>query len=140
MFVNKCACLNVNSLAYILTDMKYGERLRAARKYALLTQKELEDRINRACSQSNISQLEQSDADGSEYTAQFADACGVRALWLATGQGDMVDTYQIKDERIRHLAMVAEALPDYAVDQVVRDVDSIAELIRKATETGKKAG
>ena len=32
-------------------------------------------------------------ANGSEFTAQFANACKVNALWLATGDGGMFDNY-----------------------------------------------
>lgn len=114
-------------------------RLKQAREYARLSQAQLAEAIENACSQVNISKLERSQATGSEFTAQFASACGVNALWLATGQGEMVDSYNFRDERIRHIAMVAENLPDYAVDQAIRDIDSIAELIKRAEEHNKKA-
>lgn len=74
-------------VAYSLGGMLYGERLKAARKFACLTQKELAERSG--VTQPTISQLETSEADGSMFTAQFADACKVSALWLATERGEM---------------------------------------------------
>lgn len=133
--VNNRGSLTGDNFGYTVPGMKYGERLKRARQYADLTQKELETRIGAACSQENISKLERGDATGSEFTAQFAEACGVRAIWLATGQGDMVDGYQIRDEHIKRLAMVAEKLPTYAVDQLSDQGDAMAQLIKKAQGT-----
>ncbi len=70
--------------------MKYGERLRAARQYANLSQADLVARIGNACSQENISKLERGNASGSERTALFARACGVDHIWLSIGEGDMI--------------------------------------------------
>lgn len=114
----------------ISTTMRYGERLRLAREHANLTQKELSERINTACTQENISKLERSmTASGSEYTVQFAQACGVRPMWLAEEQGDMVDGYVVEDQRLVHLVKVCEALPSYAVDQLVQQGDAMAKLV-----------
>ncbi|CAK0776853.1 hypothetical protein CCP4SC76_6240017 [Gammaproteobacteria bacterium] len=70
--------------------MRYGERLRAARQYANLSQAELVARIGNACSQENVSKLERGNASGSEHTALFARACGVDHIWLSIGEGDMI--------------------------------------------------
>ena len=77
------------NLGYKVLWMKYGERLKAARKHADLTQGELAELIGNVCTQENISKLERGNATGSEYTAQFADACGISPIWLATGKGPM---------------------------------------------------
>lgn len=69
--------------------MKYGERLRTAREKVGLTQQQLAEKIHGITSQMNISKLERGDATGSQFTAQFAHACQVSALWLATGEGEM---------------------------------------------------
>lgn len=68
---------------------EYGQRLRAARKYAGLTQEQLRDKTGIA--QSTISSAER-DGLGSAETPVYAKACGVSALWLATGEGEMVPT------------------------------------------------
>lgn len=110
--------------------MKYGERLRTARNHAKLTQQQLADKINNVCTQENISKLERSDATGSEFTAQFAEACGVRAMWLAEEIGEMIPSEQKqRDPRIEHVLKVMESLPPYAVDAGVREIDSLAELV-----------
>lgn len=112
--------------------MKYGERLRMAReKVAQITQQELADRIGNLCSQENISKLERGDATGSEFTAQFAEACGVRAIWLASEQGPMVGGYYVENEQIKHLAMVCQELSSYDVEFLVQQGDALKELNKK---------
>lgn len=115
--------------------MKYGERLRRARKHAHLTQAQLAERSG--VSQPNISDLENGEAEGSMYTAQFAEACGVRPIWLAEEKGDMVDGLYVQDERLKHLIMVCQDLPGYAVDQLVQQGDAMAKL---AGQAGNKQG
>jgi len=65
---------------------EYGKRLRQARKLAKLTQAELSKKTGIA--QSTISTAEREGA-GSSDTAVYANACGVSALWLSTGDGEM---------------------------------------------------
>lgn len=72
---------------YSLEAVRYGERLRSARKAAKLSQEQLAARTGHACSQANISKLESGTATGSEYTAHLARALRVDAYWLATGEG-----------------------------------------------------
>ena len=67
--------------------MKYGERLKLARLCAGLTQGELAGAVG--LRRASIAYLETGDAGGSEYTAQFAHVCGVRAMWLAVEHGGM---------------------------------------------------
>ena len=90
MFFKQTACT--------VHSMKYGERLKCAREYAKLTQNELVLKLEKIISQAGISYLESSDATCSEFTVQFANACGVNASWLATEEGDML-TYS-NDDRI----------------------------------------
>lgn len=68
---------------------EFGERLRAARKHAGLTQAELAVRTGIA--QSTISTAERM-GNGSSDTPIYAKACGVDPHWLATGDGDMLMT------------------------------------------------
>ena len=65
----------------------FGKRIKAARKCAGLTQKELAGKINLA--QPSLSHLENAGF-ASVFTAQIADACGVNPHWLATGEGEML--------------------------------------------------
>lgn len=128
MVVNNYSSLTVYDRGYSFPGMKYGKRLRTARNHADLTQQQLADKIQNVCTQENISKLERSDATGSEFTAQFAEACGVRAMWLAEEQGDMVDGLYVHDERIKHLVHVCQELADYDVQRLVQAGDALKEL------------
>lgn len=66
----------------------YGKRLRLARKHAKLTQVKLSELTK--IPQSTISTAER-EGHGSGDTPVYARACGVNALWLATGEGNMLD-------------------------------------------------
>lgn len=66
----------------------FGERLFQARTRAGLTQPQLAKAAG--MSQSTLAEAE-SIGQGSSYTAQIAAACGIRAEWLASGDGPMVD-------------------------------------------------
>jgi phage repressor protein C with HTH and peptisase S24 domain len=68
--------------------MDYKHRVKAARKYAGLTQGELAEKIG--IKQASISDLERGKSASSSYTASIARACGVSPYWLETGQGEML--------------------------------------------------
>jgi transcriptional regulator with XRE-family HTH domain len=110
--------------------MTLGERLRKAREYAGLTQVQLAEKTR--LTQQTISLIESGTNKESAAVVRLAMACGVRPEWLAEEQGDMVDSYHIRDEHIRRLAMVAERLPAYAVDQLSDQGDALAKLIEQA--------
>lgn len=65
----------------------FGERLRAARRYAKLSQTQLGDAVGLA--QSTIAEAERTH-QGSSKTAQIAAVTGVSPTWLATGEGAMI--------------------------------------------------
>nr|WP_267964128.1 helix-turn-helix transcriptional regulator [Halomonas sp. MCCC 1A11057] len=67
--------------------MTIGERVRRARKYAGLTQKQLAEAVG--IRQPTLSDLEKGDSRSSAYLVQIARACKVNADWLATGRGEM---------------------------------------------------
>jgi len=69
---------------------EYGKRLRQARKHAKLTQVQLSAKTE--IPQSTISTAER-EGYGSSETPVYANACGVNALWLATGEGEMLGNY-----------------------------------------------
>jgi transcriptional regulator with XRE-family HTH domain len=75
---------------------EFGSRLRAARKYAKLTQVQLARASG--IRQSSLSEAERS-ADGSAYTSQLAKSCGVDAHWLATGEGEMIPSNSTPEVR-----------------------------------------
>lgn len=70
--------------------MSVGERLREARRHAKLTQVELYERSG--VPQQTIGNLETGATKTSRNIIALARACGVRAEWLATGEGPMLET------------------------------------------------
>lgn len=68
---------------------EFGKRVRQARKHAKLSQEKLAGLVGIA--QGTLSELEKHYASSS-YTVQIAEACGVSSRWLATGEGDMLET------------------------------------------------
>lgn len=112
--------------------MTLGERLKAARKHAELTQPQLADKSG--VSQQTISNIETGLQDKSTDTVQLAVACGVRPEWLAMEDGEMVDGMVVHDERIKHLARVCMDLSSYDVDRLVQAGDALKELSAKPTK------
>lgn len=106
--------------------MRYGERLKTARTYAGLTQAQLAERA-KVGTQESISKLERTNASGSEYTVQYASACGINPIWLATGEGVMVQTYP-SNEKVRRALELMEAMPEYAIDEAIKSIASIKKL------------
>lgn len=118
--------------------MKYGDRLKAARQYAKLSQATLAELVK--ISQANISKLEVGEATGSEYTVQIAMACNVSPEWLATGVGSMEkNTYELPPVLREHIK-VMEQLPDYAQTEVIQTAIKTVELIHKAQAATKHNG
>lgn len=77
-----------HKLAYSLARMNtLSERLKAARKHAGLTQKQLAEKAG--VEQPLISQLETGKNSQSVHLIRLASVCGVSALWLESGAGDM---------------------------------------------------
>lgn len=69
--------------------MEFKDRLKAARRHAKLGQIALAEKVG--INQTSISDLERGKSKGTAYTAQLAAACGVSAIWLAEGTGEMLD-------------------------------------------------
>lgn len=118
--------------------MKYGERLKRAREHAKLTQKELAEKLDNIVTQANISKLETSEAQGSIYTVQFATACGVRPEWLAAEDGEMLNGLCVNDVRLKRAMTIMQEMPEYAVDDAIKSLNTIAELAEKAEAAAKK--
>lgn len=125
-----------NSHADKISDMRYGERLRAARKHAGLSQAQLAEAVG--ITQATISQIETSASDGgSVHTVRFARVCGVSPDWLDDEVGDMIPmTYTTSDPKIIAVARVMESLPEYGKDAATKDVAEVAELIDRARHGG----
>lgn len=65
--------------------MTIGQRIRAARKEAGMTQGELAAKVG--IKQPTLSELESGDSAGSTYLPAIAAALGLNALWLQTEKG-----------------------------------------------------
>lgn len=80
--------LQENGRAHIVCAMDYKDRLKAARKHARLTQGQLAEAVG--LNQTSISDLERGKSKGSAYNARIAKRCGVSAIWLEDGIGEMI--------------------------------------------------
>ena len=67
--------------------MTFADRVKAARKHAGLTQKELADQVG--VSQTAMHKLEVGRSRSSRCTVSISLACGVDPVWLDTGRGAM---------------------------------------------------
>lgn len=134
--VNALSCLTKNNHRCNYSPMNLGDRLRIARKHAGLTQIELENKSK--VPQQTISKIERGDADTSAFVVQLAVACGVRPEWLAMEDGEMVDGLYVHDERMKRALMIMQQMPEYAVDDAIKELDQMAQLIKKATAAAKQ--
>nr|WP_280140202.1 XRE family transcriptional regulator [Azotobacter beijerinckii] len=101
--------------------MNFGQRLRAARKFAGLTQVQLAAAVG--MDQTTISDLERGKSGSSSFCASIAAACGVSALWLETGDGGMQPqeskAHTDSSGNLRGLRIAeASAVPDHQVQMV----------------------
>lgn len=106
----------------------FGQRIYEARKHAGLTQTQLANACGLA--QSTLGELEVK-GDSSMRTVQIAEACGVRAQWLADGSGPMVDVRRLPPE-VEQLAAEMIALPQKQRDWVLM---TLREAVKLAKET-----
>ncbi|WP_181321655.1 helix-turn-helix domain-containing protein [Pseudomonas protegens] len=70
--------------------MNIGQRVKAARKHAKLTQAQLGAKAG--MDQTTISKLEKGHNVKTAFMVSIALACEVNPIWLETGKGDMLDT------------------------------------------------
>jgi transcriptional regulator with XRE-family HTH domain len=127
--VNKPNCLTVYNPGCSLTLMRYGERLRIARQHAKLTQPGLAAKMKNVVTQQNISLLENGNATGSEFTVQFAKACGVRAEWLAMEEGGMLDQpYEVPaNSPEKTVLLLMERMDEATKYKLIKISDTLAE-------------
>lgn len=132
--VNQRAVFTSQHQANKLVDMRYGQRLKAAR--GPMTQAKLSELSG--VNQSLISQLENSEtATGSEYTARLARALQCSVDWLADEIGEMRPTsFTTTDPKIIAVAKVMQDLPEYGKDAAAKDIAKVAELIDQARHGG----
>ena len=137
LIANKHIGLRDNNLVCSLLGMTLAERLRHARKeYAGLTQKELEEKSK--VSQQTISNIETGIQIESTDIVMLARACGVSPDWLYDETGPMVIAPNREiDHRAAHVLEVMEKSPDYVVDAIAREADSLVEFAKRAKANGE---
>lgn len=138
MIVNRHAFLTEDRRGYMFCTMRYGERLKAARTHAELTQTELAERCGIA--QPTISELEATDG-GSAYTTRLARACGVSPDWLADEIGEMKPSGMlVTDPKLLAGLKVMMDLPEYGRDAALKTLAATAQLIEHAKTSGDTNG
>lgn len=111
--------------------MTLGDRLKAARKAAKLTQTELADKAGLRW-QSLVANVETGGQDGTTHIAKFAKVLGVSPLWLETGAGprelaaETDPPNYLPDEESRLLRAFRIAPPDLRRN-LLRQADGILE-------------
>lgn len=85
--------------------MELKDRIKQARKYARLTQKELSEKIG--ITQPSLSELETGKSLSTSYIASIARICGVDPFWLETGHGKKITdnnevTFQTREEEAHY--------------------------------------
>lgn len=123
---------NANILVFNLF-MKFSERLKKARKHAKLSQEELANAIG--VTQGLISKIERGDQEESAYVVKIARACGVRPEWLDDGSGEMTDGLYVESEKIKKAVLLMQDLPDYALDEAIKSLDTVAKLTKMASSS-----
>lgn len=123
--VKSQSSLTPYSMGSNFQNMEFGDRLRAAREAARLTQEELAKKSG--VKQGTISKIERGDADSSTFTVQLAVACGVRPEWLAMESGEMTDGLYARDPKARAVLLAMEQMPEYKKDVLVATSNSLAE-------------
>jgi transcriptional regulator with XRE-family HTH domain len=136
IIVNPLGCLTRYTLKNKFHAMTLAERLKSARTHAGLTQKELEEKSG--VPQQMISKIENGRQETSAYLVNLAVACGVRPEWLAMDLGEMVDGLYVADEKIKRAVLLMQDLPDYAVDEAIKSIDTVAKLTKLGQEANKK--
>lgn len=116
--------------------MTLAERIQKARNHAGLKQGQLAERAG--ISQQAVSRLETGEQKTTTDIVQIAVACGVRPEWLAMEEGEMVDGLYIHDERLKHALLIMQQMPEYAVDDAIKELAQMAQLIQKATAAAKQ--
>lgn len=140
--VNKSAVLFLSAGGNRLAYMKYGERLRLARKTAKgekISQAQLAEMAR--VEQSLISQLENSQtAEGSQYTNRLARALGISPDWLADEEGEMIPTtYTTSDPTLVEMLKVLEPRGIYEKTAAFKAVMTTVELVDHAAQGVEQA-
>lgn len=133
--VNKYYCLTAKKVNPMILVMNLAQRLVIARKHAKLSQKALAEKLAGLMTQQNISLLELGVIQGTEHIVPLAIACGVRPEWLAIEHGEMVDGLYVENEKIKKAVLLMQDMPDYALDEAIKGLNSVSKLSKMAKES-----
>lgn len=106
--------------------MALGKRIKELRESKGLSQEALSGLTNGLVSQGAISALEKRDSQSSRHAPALAQALGISVNDL---HGN--NNYELSP-KLSNLLKVAQNLPEYALDEVIRDALKTAELIARA--------
>lgn len=81
--VNTSVFSNLNTFVLISALMKYGDRLKTARKHKGISQNELSEISG--VGQGSISKIERGDQEYSAFDIELATALDIQPIWLKTG-------------------------------------------------------
>lgn len=118
----------------------FGERLKTARLFAGLTQEQLG--LLAECGQALVSRIERGDQDSTSYVVKLAQACGVRAEYLDSGELPMISTYTpaLSDPKIAQLIRELDTLPPYVIDSLLGEVETMKRLLESKKGPDKPPG
>jgi transcriptional regulator with XRE-family HTH domain len=94
----------------------YGKRLKEAMRHSGVTQHDLADFAG--IKQASVSHCI-TTGRGSSHTTSFATICGIDALWLETGKGEMVKSKISVTKKETDLIIIFKNLDDAKSDQLL---------------------
>lgn len=115
------------------SHMELAERIKKAREHAELSQEDLADAIG--CSVDLIRKLEQGNRKTTTFIVKIATACKVRPEWLDDESGEMTDGLYVENQKIKRAVLLMQDLPDYALDEAIKSLDSVAKLTKMASSS-----
>lgn len=70
-----------------------------------------------------------------DYLIDLAEEWGFRAKYVRDGTGTMTDGFYIENEKIKKAVLLMQELPEYALDEAINSLNSVAKLTQMATST-----
>lgn len=113
----------------------FGKRLKAARKSAGLSQVKLSKAVG--IGQSTIAELEK-EGFGTSHVVKIAAVCGVSAVWLSTGEGEMVPSDLISTSALGGGLSVANISPGQA-QTLAQALETVVAALAKVPVDSRKA-
>ena len=109
--------------------MNFNDRLKKAREHSGMSQHVLAKKSG--VKQVTISKIERGDSKSSTHTVELALACGVRPVWLATGEGEMLLGPESPEVKLKQAIDVLQQIPDHAMIEAITVLEAIRKLARR---------